>query len=227
MHWYFTSALPRALLSALPLLLLGFAIEKRVRAITVITLLYVAAYSLLPHKEVKTCRARLNIFQCSISLLTLIYLSQSVIQRICSANSVFLHVSVSALHAETVIRSQRCALYLTNVSICFPDLVSHLQLRFLLPMLPLLNIPAAAALAWLWRRRGKSKAMALQCVLSAALVLLSFILACFFLAVSRLNYPGGEALQKLHGLPQATGQIKNQLTVSSLLHHKSSSRGSS
>lgn len=70
-------------------------------------------------------------------------------------------------------------------------------------MLPLLNIPAAAGLGWLWQRRVKSKARALQFALAAAIVMLSFVLTCLFLAVSRLNYPGGNALQTLHQLPQA------------------------
>lgn len=83
----------------------------------------------------------------------------------------------------------------------------QMQLRFLLPVLPLLNIPAAAALAWLWQRRSKSKVRALQFIAAAALVVLSFALACLFLAVSGLNYPGGEALDLLHELPQTTGEI--------------------
>lgn len=83
----------------------------------------------------------------------------------------------------------------------------HLQLRFLLPVLPLLNIPAAAALAWLWQRRGKSKVRAVQLLIAAAMVSLSFVLACLFLAVSGINYPGGEALSLLHELPQSTGEM--------------------
>ena len=74
-------------------------------------------------------------------------------------------------------------------------------------MLPLLNIPAAAALAWLWQRRGKSKVRGLQLMVAASLVVLSFALACLFLAVSGLNYPGGEALDLLYELPQITGEI--------------------
>ena len=54
LHWYFTSALPRALLGALPLAALGLALERRLRSKLACVLLYVAAYSLLPHKEVRT-----------------------------------------------------------------------------------------------------------------------------------------------------------------------------
>ena len=52
LHWYFTSALPRALLAGLPLAALGVALERRVRGVLACVLLYIAAYSLLPHKEV-------------------------------------------------------------------------------------------------------------------------------------------------------------------------------
>ena len=53
LHWYFTSALPRALLAGLTLAALGVALERRVHHITICVLLYIAAYSLLPHKEVR------------------------------------------------------------------------------------------------------------------------------------------------------------------------------
>lgn len=53
LHWYFTSALPRTLLAGLPLAALGAALERRVRHVCVCVLLYIAAYSLLPHKEVR------------------------------------------------------------------------------------------------------------------------------------------------------------------------------
>ena len=51
-HWYFSSALPRALLGALPLVLVGATLEHRVRPAAFIALAFVALYSFLPHKEV-------------------------------------------------------------------------------------------------------------------------------------------------------------------------------
>ena len=53
-HWYFSSALPRALLGALPLALLGGILERRVRPSLAIALVFVGLYSALPHKEVST-----------------------------------------------------------------------------------------------------------------------------------------------------------------------------
>lgn len=51
-HWYFSSALPRALLGALPLALVGVVLERRVRPTAAIAVAFVALYSFLPHKEV-------------------------------------------------------------------------------------------------------------------------------------------------------------------------------
>lgn len=54
LHWYFTSALPRALGGALPLSLLGAAIHPRdVAPALVPAVLFVAVYSILPHKELR------------------------------------------------------------------------------------------------------------------------------------------------------------------------------
>ena len=51
-HWYFTSALPRALLGAYPLMGLGFVLEPRMRPHVMLTVAYIVLYSFLPHKEV-------------------------------------------------------------------------------------------------------------------------------------------------------------------------------
>ncbi len=51
-HWYFTSALPRALLGAYPLAVLGLLWEPRVRPHVLLIVAYVLLYSFLPHKEV-------------------------------------------------------------------------------------------------------------------------------------------------------------------------------
>lgn len=51
-HWYFTSALPRGLLGAYPLAVLGLLWEPRVRPHVLLVAVYVLLYSFLPHKEV-------------------------------------------------------------------------------------------------------------------------------------------------------------------------------
>ena len=54
-HWYFTSALPRALLGAYPLAALGLIWEPRIRPYVMLTVAYITLYSFLPHKEVSLC----------------------------------------------------------------------------------------------------------------------------------------------------------------------------
>lgn len=51
-HWYFTSALPRALGPALPLALIS-PFVARTRPVLIAPLAFVALYSFLPHKEVR------------------------------------------------------------------------------------------------------------------------------------------------------------------------------
>lgn len=61
-HWYFTSALPRALLGAYPLAVLGLLWEPRVRPHILLIVAYVLLYSFLPHKEVRFLLPVLPIF---------------------------------------------------------------------------------------------------------------------------------------------------------------------
>jgi alpha-1,6-mannosyltransferase len=53
MHWYFTTALPKALLAGLLLAPLGFVVERRVRWPFAVAVTCVALLSILGHKEVR------------------------------------------------------------------------------------------------------------------------------------------------------------------------------
>ncbi|EIE22326.1 Alg9-like mannosyltransferase [Coccomyxa subellipsoidea C-169] len=141
LHWYWTSALPRALLGALPLAALGVLLERRLRPHLACVALYIALYSFLPHKEV----------------------------------------------------------------------------RFLLPVLPLFNVAAAAAAWRLWINRRKSIVWRFGCWCAVALLAATLAATVLMTAVSLQNYPGGYALAKLHRLESsealAAQQTGRNLTV--------------
>jgi alpha-1,6-mannosyltransferase len=52
-HWYFTSALPRALLGSIALIPVGLILDSRVRTIAMVALVFISIYSYLPHKELR------------------------------------------------------------------------------------------------------------------------------------------------------------------------------
>jgi alpha-1,6-mannosyltransferase len=52
-YWYFSSAIPRALLLASPLVLLGFVVQPRIRSYVIPAVVMVMLFSFLPHKELR------------------------------------------------------------------------------------------------------------------------------------------------------------------------------
>lgn len=72
-----------------------------------------------------------------------------------------------------------------------------MQVRFLLPILPVFNIASAAALARIWNNRRK-QAWLIPGLAACLLVLGSTCATSVMLTVSRHNYPGGHALHELH-----------------------------
>ncbi len=78
------------------------------------------------------------------------------------------------------------------------SVIPHKEWRFIVYVVPGLTTVAAAGAAWIWMRRFKSILYrGLSAVLLAS-TLASFVASFGLLAVSRLNYPGGEALSRLH-----------------------------
>ncbi|KAL0429151.1 UNVERIFIED_CONTAM: Dol-P-Man:Man(7)GlcNAc(2)-PP-Dol alpha-1,6-mannosyltransferase, partial [Sesamum radiatum] len=67
-HWYFTSALPRSLLAAYPLFLLGVLLDRRIRFCVIPVLSFVLLYSKLPHKELRFIISSLPIFNLSAAI---------------------------------------------------------------------------------------------------------------------------------------------------------------
>ncbi|PON58829.1 GPI mannosyltransferase [Parasponia andersonii] len=67
-HWYFTSALPRSLLAAYPLSMLGVLLDRRVRLFILPVLSFVFLYSKLPHKELRFIISSVPIFNLSAAI---------------------------------------------------------------------------------------------------------------------------------------------------------------
>ena len=78
-----------------------------------------------------------------------------------------------------------------------------LQVRFLLPVLPLLNIAAAAGLRRAYQNRRKGPGWAGLWLAAVAVLVCSAAAAVLMTMVSRANYPGGHALARLHATEAA------------------------
>lgn len=51
--WYFTSAIPRALLTSTILIPMGLLFDRRFWKLFAVTIAFIALYSFLPHKELR------------------------------------------------------------------------------------------------------------------------------------------------------------------------------
>ncbi|KAL9684938.1 hypothetical protein QQ045_022380 [Rhodiola kirilowii] len=67
-HWYFTSALPRSLLAAYPLCVLGVLFDRRIRLYVLPVFSFVLLYSKLPHKELRFIISSVPIFNLSAAI---------------------------------------------------------------------------------------------------------------------------------------------------------------
>ncbi|XP_074280040.1 dol-P-Man:Man(7)GlcNAc(2)-PP-Dol alpha-1,6-mannosyltransferase [Silene latifolia] len=67
-HWYFTSALPRSLLAAYPLFMLGLMLDRRVSIYLLPVLSFVVLYSKLAHKELRFIIYSLPIFNMAAAI---------------------------------------------------------------------------------------------------------------------------------------------------------------
>ncbi|KAK9095109.1 hypothetical protein Scep_026578 [Stephania cephalantha] len=67
-HWYFTSALPRSLLAAYPLVVLGVLLDRRILSYILPVFMFVFLYSKLPHKELRFIIGAVPMFNLSASI---------------------------------------------------------------------------------------------------------------------------------------------------------------
>lgn len=76
----------------------------------------------------------------------------------------------------------------------------HKEWRFIIYVIPPFLAAASAGAGWIWTRRAKSKVYRILSFSLVASTLAAFVANFGMLAVSRLNYPGAEALNRLHAL---------------------------
>jgi Alg9-like mannosyltransferase family len=98
--------------------------------------------------------------------------------------------------------------------------LGHKEVRFLFPVLPLFNMTAAVGLSRLhdvaFPVKGKTSAFVsrLGYLVAVTALILSFFLSGVFVAVSRLNYPGGNALhilkERVYGLTQSNDLVEER-----------------
>lgn len=97
--------------------------------------------------------------------------------------------------------SRRRSLDLLVPTLSFVALFSflpHKEWRFIIYIIPALTAVSAAGASWIWIRRGKSLVYAVLSLTLVLSVLASFAASTALLAISSLNYPGGQALSYLH-----------------------------
>jgi alpha-1,6-mannosyltransferase len=121
-------------------------------------------------------------------------------------------IPVAVLNTATRQRSLDLLIPLLTFIVLY-SFLPHKEWRFILYAIPGLTAVSAAGASWIWTRRSKS---AIYTFLSRALiasVLLSFLTSTALLAISSLNYPGGEALHALHNALPHHPSLNQHFTV--------------
>jgi alpha-1,6-mannosyltransferase len=84
----------------------------------------------------------------------------------------------------------------------------HKEWRFILYIIPGLNAASALGATWIWNRRTKSLVYGFFSYLLIISTIFSFAVSLVILSISRLNYPGGDAITQLRALTASeTGTI--------------------
>jgi len=93
--------------------------------------------------------------------------------------------------------------------------VKHKEWRFIVYVVPQLTLLSALAAAWLWNRRAKYVAIRVLLLAVMASIPASLLASAGMLGVSSYNYPGGEAMERIHALVSAntTTETKVHLDV--------------
>lgn len=110
----------------------------------------------------------------------------------------------------SILRRQALDILLPNlIFLAIYSFQPHKEWRFIIYVVPPILAVASAGASWIWTRQAKSFVYRVLSLALIASTLASFVASFGMLAVSRLNYPGAEALNRLHVLAgNDTGVIK-------------------
>ena len=86
------------------------------------------------------------------------------------------------------------------------SLLPHKEWRFIIYSVPAFTAVASSTAGWFWIRRKKSLTYRLLNILMIVSTFASFVTSLGLLYISSLNYPGGEALHRLHERAVADGK---------------------
>ncbi|SPQ95642.1 unnamed protein product (mitochondrion) [Plasmodiophora brassicae] len=126
------------------------------------------------------------------------------------------------------------------LSVALYSFLPHKEMRFIFPVLPVMNTVAAMGVARIMRNRGKSAWHRLLAITPGVGVLVSTLASVLFLFISSWNYPGGWALHHLDGVSRfgqrsgvvydkteglSADQLSNQKHLDYLLHESASVPG--
>ena len=123
------------------------------------------------------------------------------------ANPVILLVSIPmALQSKAVKKTTKDILLPHAVFIAIYSLLPHKEWRFIIYSIPAFTAVASSSAGWFWIRRSKSTLYRFLNLVMILSTLASFVTSLGLLYVSSLNYPGGEALHRLHQRTVADSQ---------------------
>ncbi|KAF1992584.1 glycosyltransferase family 22 protein [Aulographum hederae CBS 113979] len=86
------------------------------------------------------------------------------------------------------------------------SVLPHKETRFIIYTVPGFTAVASVGASWAWVRRAKSWGYRLLSATVLLTIPASFAISCLLLVLSSVNYPGGEALMRLHSLAATQGQ---------------------
>ena len=93
--------------------------------------------------------------------------------------------------------------------ICLYSCLPHKEWRFIVYAVPPLTAAAAVGASWIWTRRIKSNIYLILSVGLITSVIASFSISSIMLTLSASNYPGGQALTRLHEIANvSTGAVR-------------------